>query len=207
MRAVKKHAKERWVVLYIERWLKAPVQEEDGQLIHREKGTPQGGVISPLLANLFLHYSLDRWFTVHYPRVPFERYADDVIAHCKTEREAQAVRAAIAVRLKECGLELHPEKTKIVYCTDDDRRGRYPNEKFDFLGYTFRARRSKNRQGKYFINFSPAVSHKAATAMRAEIRSWKLPNLHHSRKPISQRIFVSAPTDTRREKNLGEWKD
>jgi RNA-directed DNA polymerase len=175
MRAVKKHAKDQWLVLYIERWLKAPVQDEDGKLIPREKGTPQGGVISPLLANLFLHYAFDRWITVKYPHVPFERYADDVIVHCKTEREAQEVRAAIAARLGECELELHPEKTKIVYCKDDDRRRRYPNEKFDFLGYTFQARSSKNRKGKYFINFSPAVSNKAAMAIRAEVRSWKLP--------------------------------
>jgi RNA-directed DNA polymerase len=175
MRAVKKHAKDQWLVLYIERWLKAPVQEEDGKLIPREKGTPQGGVISPLLANLFLHYAFDRWITVKYPHVPFERYADDAIVHCKTETEAQAVRAAIAMRLGECGLELHPEKTRIVYCKDDDRRRRYPNEKFDFLGYTFQARRSKNRKGKFFINFSPAVSNKAAMAMRTEVRSWNLP--------------------------------
>ena len=222
MRAVKKHAKDRWVVLYIERWLKAPVQEEDEQLIPREKGTPQGGVISPLLANLFLHYALDRWLTVHYPRVPFERYADDVIAHCKTEREAQEVRAAIAVRLKECGLELHPEKTKLVYCKDDDRRRRYPNEKFDFLGYSFQARRSKNRKGKYFINFSPAVSNKAATAMRAEIRSWKLPkrsdkaieDLSHMFNPIIRgwiryygRFYPSALYPTMREldRDLALW--
>jgi RNA-directed DNA polymerase len=175
MRAVKKHAKDQWLVLYIERWLKAPVQEEDGKLIPREKGTPQGGVISPLLANLFLHYAFDRWITVKYPHVPFERYADDAIVHCKTETEAQEVRAAIATRLGECGLELHPEKTRIVYCKDDDRRRRYPNEKFDFLGYTFQARRSKNRKGKFFINFSPAVSNKAAMAMRTEVRSWNLP--------------------------------
>ncbi len=175
MRAVTKHAKDQWQVLYIERWLKAPVQEEDGKLIPREKGTPQGGVISPLLANLFLHYAFDRWITVKYPHVPFERYADDVIVHCKTETEAQEVRAAIGARLGECGLELHPEKTKIVYCKDEDRRRRYPNEKFDFLGYAFQARRSKNRKGKFFINFSPAVSNKAATAIRAEIRSWSLP--------------------------------
>jgi RNA-directed DNA polymerase len=175
MWAVKKHAKGQWLVLYIERWLKAPVQEEDGKLIPREKGTPQGGVISPLLANLFLHYAFDRWITVKYPHVPFERYADDAIVHCKTETEAQEVRAAIATRLEECGLELHPEKTRIVYCKDDDRRRRYPNEKFDFLGYTFQARRSKNRKGKFFINFSPAVSNKAAMAMRTEVRSWNLP--------------------------------
>jgi RNA-directed DNA polymerase len=157
IRAVQKHAKEKWVVLYIERWLKAPVQE-DGQLIPREKGTPQGGVISPLLANLFLHYAFDRWMAEKYPRAPFERFADDAIVHCRTEAEAQEIRAAIAARLKECGLALHPEKTKVVYCKDDDRGGTYLHEKFDFLGYTFRPRRSKNRNGKFFINFSPAVS-------------------------------------------------
>jgi RNA-directed DNA polymerase len=174
LRAVRKHAKEQWMVLYIERWLKAPVQEEGGQLVPREKGTPQGGVISPLLANLFLHYAFDRWMAKQYPQVPFERYADDAIVHCRTEAEAQELRAAIAVRMRECGLELHPEKTKIVYCKDDDRWRTYPNEKFDFLGYTFRPRRSKNRKGKFFINFSPAVSDKAVKAIRQEIRRWKL---------------------------------
>jgi RNA-directed DNA polymerase len=175
MRAVKKHAKDRWLVLYIERWLKAPVQEEDGKLIPREKGTPQGGVISPLLANLFLHYGLDRWLQAKFPKVVFERFADDAIVHCRTEGEALAIRKAIAARLQNCGLELHPEKTTIVYCKDDDRRRAYQNEKFDFLGYTFRARRSKNRKGKHFINFSPAVSDKSAQAMRDTIRSWNLP--------------------------------
>jgi RNA-directed DNA polymerase len=175
MRAVKKHAPEQWMVLYIERWLKAPVQEEDGQLVAREKGTPQGGVISPLLANLFLHYVFDRWMAKHQAKFPFERFADDAIVHCRTEKEAEEVRSAIAERLRECGLELHPEKTKIVYCRDDDRRGTYAHEKFDFLGYTFRPRRSKNRAGKHFINFSPAVSDKAVKKMRTEIRSWNLP--------------------------------
>ena len=174
MRAVRKHAKDKWVVLYIERWLQAPMQEENGRLVPREKGTPQGGVISPLLANLFLHYAFDRWLTKRYPQLSFERYADDAIVHCRTERQAQEVRAAIAARLWDCGLELHPEKTKIVYCKDDDRRRTYPNEKFDFLGYTFRPRRSKNRFEKYFINFSPAVSDQAVKAIRAEIRGWKL---------------------------------
>jgi RNA-directed DNA polymerase len=174
MRAVGKPAKDKWVVLYIERWLKAPVQEEDGTLVPREKGTPQGGVISPLLANLFLHYAFDEWMRRRYPHLPFERYADDAIVHCSTESEAEEVRSAIAARLQECRLELHPTKTKVVYCKDDDRRGTYPNEKFDFLGYTFRPRRSKNRHGKYFINFSPAVSDKAGKAIRAEMRSWKL---------------------------------
>ena len=173
-RAVRKHAKDKWVVLYIERWLQAPIEEEDGPLVPREKGTPQGGVISPLLANLFLHDAFDRWLAKRYPQVWFERYADDAIVHGRTERQAQEVRAAIAARWRECGLELHPEKTKIVYCRDEDRRRTYPNEKFDFLGYTFRPRRSKNRFEKYFINFSPAISDRAVKAIRVEIRSWKL---------------------------------
>ncbi len=175
LRAVKKHAPEQWIVLYIERWLKVPAQEEDGRLVPREKGTPQGGVVSPLLANLFLHYALDRWLAAHYPQVPFERYADDVIAHCRTERQAQDMRKAIAARLQSCGLELHPEKTKIVYCKDDSRKRTYPNETFDFLGYTFRPRSSTNRKGKFFINFSPAVSNKATKAIRDKFRSWQLP--------------------------------
>jgi RNA-directed DNA polymerase len=133
-------------------------------------------VASPLLANLFLHYGLDRWLATHYPQVPFERYADDVIAHCKTEKEAQEMRKAIAERLQTCGLELHPEKTKIVYCKDDFRKGKYPNEKFDYLGYTFQPRRSKNRKGKFFINFSPAISNQAAKTIRDTFRRWNLPN-------------------------------
>jgi len=192
MRAVKKHAKEKWIVLYIERWLQVPIQEEDGRLIQRERGTPQGGVASPLLANLFLHYAFDRWIAAKYPQVQFERYADDAIVHCKTEEEAQEVRAAIAARLEECRLELHPEKTKIVYCKDDDRRRTYPNEKFDFLGYTFWPRRSKNRKGKHFINFSPAVSDKAVRAIRAEIRSWSLPK--RSDKSIEDLSRMFNPT-------------
>ena len=155
-------------------WLTAPAQDEEGRLTERGKGTPQGGVISPLLANLFLHYAFDVWMRNKYPHVPFERYADDAIVHCRTEAEAQEVRAAIAARMEECRLELHSEKTKIVYCKDEDRRRRYPNEKFDFLGYGFQPRRSKNRFGKYFINFSPAISDKAGKSIREEIRSWNL---------------------------------
>jgi RNA-directed DNA polymerase len=162
MRAVKKHTDCAWKLLYVERWLKVPSQGVDGVRVNRDKGTPQGGVISPLLANLFLHYALDVWMKTNYPNIPFERYADDAVFHCRTEAGAKVLRKAIESRLKECRLELHPEKTKIVYCKDDDRRGNYPNEKFDFLGYTFRPRRSKNRAGKYFVNFSPAISNEAA---------------------------------------------
>jgi group II intron reverse transcriptase/maturase len=174
MRAVRKHTDCRWVLLYIERWLKAPVQLPDGTLEPREKGSPQGSVVSPLLANLFLHYAFDRWMSVHYPFIPFERYADDILCHCRSERQARELWTVLEQRFAECGLRLHPDKTTIVYCKDDDRRGHYPNEKVDFLGYTFRPRRSKNRWGKYFVNFSPGISKAAAKAIRQTIRSWRL---------------------------------
>jgi RNA-directed DNA polymerase len=162
------------VLLYVERWLKAPVQLSDGTLHPRDRGTPQGGVISPLLANLFLHYAFDVWMQRTNPEIPFERYADDIVAHCRTEAQAKSLWQCVSERLAQCKLELHPVKTKIVYCKDDDRRGTYPNEKFDFLGYTFRARRSKSRWGKYFVNFSPAVSNRACTSMRRTMRTWHL---------------------------------
>jgi hypothetical protein len=133
-----------------------------------------GGVCSPLWANLFLHYAFDLWMQRHYPHIPFERFVDDAIGHCVSEAQAQELRTALARRFADCGLELHPQKTKIVYCQDDDRRGTYPEEHFDCLGYTFRPRRSKNRWGKYCINFSPGVSNAAAKAIRHAIRQWQL---------------------------------
>jgi group II intron reverse transcriptase/maturase len=174
LRALRRHTDCKWVLLYVERWLKAPVQLEDGSLEPRDKGTPQGGVVSPLLSNLFLHYVFDQWMQKHYPDIPFERYADDGICHCKTLAQAQALRAALERRFAECHLEPHPQKTRVVYCKDDDRRGTYPEHSFDFLGYTFRPRRSKNRWGKFFISFTPAVSNQAAKAMRRTLRRWAL---------------------------------
>lgn len=174
LKAVRKHTDCRWALLYIERWLQAPIQLQDGTLESREKGTPQGSVVSPLLANLFLHYAFDRWMAKYHPNIPFERFADDILCHCCSEAQAQWLKRTLERRFADCGLELHPEKTKIVYCKDEDRRGQYPNEKFDFLGYTFRARRSKNRWGKYFVNFSPGVSNAAAKAIRQSIRGWQL---------------------------------
>ena len=174
LRAVRKHTDCPWVLLYIERWLKAPVQLEDGTLEPRERGTPQGSVISPLLSNLFLHYTFDRWMARNYPDIPFERFADDALCHCVSEAQAKILKEALEKRFAECGLQLHPEKTKVVYCKDDDRRGNSKNESFDFLGYSFRARRSKNRFGKFFVNFSPAVSNAATKAIREEIRRWQL---------------------------------
>jgi len=174
MRAVRKHTEEKWVLLYIERWLTAPVMVEDGRCEERGKGTPQGGVISPLLANLFLHYAFDMWMKGNQPDIPFERYADDVICHCKSEAQAKWLLSLVEKRLAFCRLELNREKTNIVYCMDDNRRGDYPICKFDFLGFTFRPRRAKNKQGKYFVSFLPAVSNKAAKAMRQYIRRWRL---------------------------------
>lgn len=175
MRAVRAHTEENWVILYIERWLKAPIEMQDGSQQLPEKGTPQGGVASPLLANLFLHYAFDKWMEREHPEIPFERYADDALCHCKSEDQAIKLKQELDARMKEVGLELHPEKTKIVYCQDDDRREVYPCTSFDFLGYTFRPRKSKNRWGKHFINFTPAISNKAAKAIRQTSRSWDWP--------------------------------
>lgn len=174
MRALRAHTDCRWILLYIERWLKAPAQREDGTLVAREKGTPQGGVISPLLSNLFLHYAFDEWMRRNHPHIPFERYADDIIVHCKSETQVKWLRDGTEQRLGECKLQLHPEKTRIVYCKDNHRRGNYLNEKFDFLGYTFRPRRSKSRLGEYFVSFSPAVSNEAVKEIRREMRGWQL---------------------------------
>jgi RNA-directed DNA polymerase len=174
MKAVKRHTSERWILLYIERWLKVPYEDKDGNRIVRTQGVPQGSVIGPILANLYMHYAFDEWMKRNYSYIVFERYADDVICHCRSKDEAKRLQAAIVKRLAECNLTLNESKTKIVYCKDDLRRGAWVNEQFDFLGFTFRARRSKNKRGKLFINFSPAMSTKASKKMSEEIRSWHL---------------------------------
>lgn len=174
MKAVKFHTDQKWIHLYIERWLKAPIEDEDGKLTKREKGTPQGGVISPLLSNMFMHHAFDDWMKRHFPNVRFERYVDDALVHSGSKKEAETLLKAISTRLSGCGLELNASKTKIVYCKDDDRRGRHENESFTFLGYTFRPRKSKNRYGKHFVNFSPAISNQASKTIRKEIRRWKI---------------------------------
>ena len=166
MRAVRKHTDSKWLLLYIERWLKAPVQTANGTIVGRGKGSPQGSVISPLLANLFLHYAFDEWMRRNYENIPFERYADDILVHCKSEKQAQWIRAVIEERLNQCRLELHPEKTKIVYCKDSSRQGSYPSAKFDFLGYRFQPLLSINRYGGFFVSFLPAVSTEASKSMR-----------------------------------------
>ena len=174
MRAVRHHTDNPWLLLYIERWLKVPVERPGGELVERTAGTPQGGVISPLLANIFMHHAFDDWLARNFPCLQFERYADDAIVHCMSEAQARYVLDALGERMKQCGLELHPVKTKIVYCKDDDRRGEYGRIKFDFLGFTFQPRRARNRWGKFFVSFLPAISNKAAKAIRATIREWRV---------------------------------
>ena len=174
MRAVRRNTDCPWVLLYLERWLRAPVSMPDGALVERERGTPQGAVVSPVLANLFLHYAFDCWMQREYPNIPFERYADDAICHCATEAQALELHQALDKRFAECRLRLHPQKTKVVYCKDANRTGNYPEQSFDFLGFTFRPRVAVGRYRKRFISFIPAVSEKAAKRMRLEVRRWRL---------------------------------
>jgi RNA-directed DNA polymerase len=174
LKAVARHTDLRWVLLYVERWLAAPLQTPDGMLVSRDRGTPQGSAISPLLANIFLHYAFDRWMAGTFSSVSFERYADDVVVHCDSEAEARTVLAAIAERFEQVGLELHPDKTCIVYCKDSNRNGLFEHERFDFLGFTFAPRAATNRNGDTFVSFSPAASNVALKAFRQKIRRLRL---------------------------------
>ena len=177
MKAVHKHTQEKWIILYIERWLKAPMQNADKSIIARNCGTPQGGVASPILSNLFMHYVFDIWMQSKYPKNKWCRYADDGLVHCKTEKEAVNLLAALDKRFVECGLQLHPEKTKIIYCKDGSRKKKHPNKSFDFLGYTFRARECKNtKTNSIFVSFTPAVSKTAEKSMRATTRKHGIRN-------------------------------
>lgn len=174
VKAVEANTADKWVLLYVKRWLKAPLQLPDGSLTDRDRGTPQGSTVSPVLANLVLHYAMDLWLGREFPTVGFERYADDAVLHCTTEYQARRVRDALAERLEGLGLRLHPEKTKIVLCKDDNRRGSAEHTSFTFLGYEFRPRSARNRHGQLWTTFSPAVSPDALKAMGRKIRSWRI---------------------------------
>lgn len=173
LRTVAKHTDLAWVLLYVRRWLEAPLQQADGTLLVRDRGTPQGSAISPLLANLFLHYAFDRWLAREFPAIRFERYADDAVIHCVSKGQAQHVLGRLVARMREVGLELHPDKTRIVYCKDKNRRGSHEHERFNFLGYTFGPRLAASAHG-HFVSFSPAVSAPATKAIRVKIRAWRL---------------------------------
>lgn len=174
IKAVEAHTTDPWVLLYVKRWLAAPLQQPDGSLQQRDRGTPQGSAISPVLANLFLHYAFDAWMGREYPTVWFERYADDVVVHCISHDQAQRLASAIGNRMAEVGLRLHPAKTRIVYCKDGKRRLDYEHTEFTFLGFTFRARAARGRTGTKFTSFLPAVSKDARIKMGREVRRWRL---------------------------------
>jgi group II intron reverse transcriptase/maturase len=174
LEAVAAHTKERWVLLYVERWLKAPVQQEDGTVVARDRGTPQGSAISPVLANIFLHHVFDAWMARVFPAIPFERYADDVVVHCKSEYQARLVLGEIKARMVNCHLELNDDKTRIVYCENWEQEGSYEHERFDFLGFTFRRRAARRKNGELFVGFLPAISDEAAKKIRRTIKRWRL---------------------------------
>ena len=190
LKAVRKHTNNKWVILYIKRWLKAPMQMPDGTCVERTKGISQGGVISPILSNLFLHYVFDAWMSKNQPQIEWCRYADDGVVHCKTEAQAAHLRNILEHRFIECKLELHSEKTKIIYCKDCRRTKDYPNTKFTYLGYDFRRRMVLNsKDGSLFLRFTPAVSKDALKSMRAEIRSYKIhQKSQHSLKDIAKKL-------------------
>ena len=174
VKAVEAHTDDPWAVLYVKRWLQAPLALPDGTLQQRDRGTPQGSAVSPVLANLFLHYAFDAWMARKFPSVQFERYVDDAVVHCVSERQARMLRAAIADRMERVGLRLHPDKTRIVYCKDGKRRGSYEHTSFTFLGFTFRARGARGRNGEMFTSVLPAISKDALNKISARVRSWRL---------------------------------
>jgi RNA-directed DNA polymerase len=174
VKAVEANTDQSWVLLYVKRWLRAPLQQSDGSLMERNRGTPQGSSVSPVLANLFLHYAFDAWMAEEFPTVTFERYVDDAVVHCVSERQAHAVLTALRVRMEQVGLRLHPGKTRVVYCRDGKRRSTYEHTAFTFLGFTFRQRAVRGKNGQLFSSFLPAISKDALKRISGEVRSWRV---------------------------------
>lgn len=179
MKAVRTHIKDDWILLYIERWLVAPFEKEGGERVPRDRGTPQGGVVSPILMNLFMHYAFDTWMQRTSPNCPFARYADDAVVHCRSRKQAEYVMRSIASRLAECGLTMHPDKSKVVYCKDSNRREEHPHVGFTFLGFTFRPRKAHNKHDQLFTSFLPGASDDALRRMRQAVRRWRLNRQTH----------------------------
>jgi len=182
VKAVEANTESPWVLLYVKRWLQTPLRLPDGSVQIRDRGTPQGSAVSPVLANLFLHYAFDVWLAREFPGVGFERYVDDAVVHCVSEAQARQVLAALVKRMADVGLELHPDKTRIVYCKDSNRRGSYEHTAFTFLGYTFRPRGMRTKTGEQFTGFNPAISKDALTKIGGQVRSWRL----HLRTDLSE---------------------
>ena len=189
VKAVAANTDRAWVLLYVRRWLTAPLHRSDGALVARDRGTPQGSAVSPVLANLFMHYAFDTFLAREFPEVEFERYADDAVVHCVTERQARRVLAALATRMEQVGLRLHPGKTRIVYCKDDNRPGAFEHTSFTFLGYEFCPRSARGRRGEMFTAFTPAISRKALTAASRQVRRWRIhTRTGHDLSDLAERI-------------------
>src|SRR5512142_907007 len=195
---------QKWVLLYVKRWLAAPLQLPDGTRDERDRGTAQGSAVSPVLANLFMHYAFDLYLVREFPAVQFERYADDAVVHCASEREARVVWAALSARMAEVGLRLHPDKTRIVYCRDDNRPGSYEHTSFTFLGYEFRPRSVRSKHGEMFTAFAPAISKQALRDISREVRRWRIhtQGRHADRGPSGLQRRPGRPALPRRTREL-----